>query len=77
MNSSPQDLIRFYCKRETMENFIKESKNSFHMDSMSSHNMTVNANRLQISVLAYNLFNWFKRWLCLTGSESSGQIRSI
>ena len=26
MDSSPEELIRFYCKRGQMENFIKESK---------------------------------------------------
>ena len=31
------------------------------MDAMSSHSMMVNANKLQISMLAYNLFNWFRR----------------
>lgn len=61
MESSPEDVIRFYCKRGMMENFIKESKSGFHMDAMSSSSMTVNANKLQISVLAYNLFNWFRR----------------
>jgi len=61
MESSPEDVIRFYCKRGTMENFIKESKSGFHMDGMSSSSMTVNANKLQISTLAYNLFNWFRR----------------
>jgi hypothetical protein len=47
-----------------MENFIKESKNEFGFATMSSHSMLVNANRLQICMLAYNLFNWFRR-LCL------------
>jgi uncharacterized protein YneR len=61
MESKPEDIIRFYCNRGTMENFIKESKSGFHMDAMSSHSMTVNSNKLQISVLAYNLFNWFRR----------------
>ena len=61
MDSSPEDIVRFYANRGTMENMIKEGKLGFHMDSMSSHNMVVNANKLQISVLAYNLFNWFKR----------------
>ena len=61
MDSSPEDIIRFYAKRGSMENMIKEGKLGFHMDSMSSHDMVVNANKLQISVLAYNLFNWFKR----------------
>ena len=61
MESIPEDVIRFYCKRGMMENFIKESKLGFHMDAMSSSSMMVNANKLQISVLAYNLFNWFRR----------------
>ncbi len=61
MESIPEDVIRFYCKRGMMENFIKESKLGFHMDEMSSSSMTVNANKLQISVLAYNLFNWLRR----------------
>lgn len=61
MNSSPEELIRFYCKRGTMENYIKESKSGFSMDSMSSHSMTINSNKLQFSMLAYNLFNWFRR----------------
>jgi hypothetical protein len=61
MENSLEDVIRFYCKRGIMENFIKESKSGFHMDSMSSSSMTVNANKLQIFILSYNLFNWFRR----------------
>ena len=61
MELPPESLIRFYCNRGRMENFIKESKHGFDFDTMSSPSMTVNANRLQLSVLAYNLFNWFRR----------------
>lgn len=61
MELQDEDIVRFYCNRGRMENFIKECKLGFHMDSMSSHSMTVNANRLQISMLAYNLFQWFRR----------------
>ena len=61
MDSSPEELIRFYCKRGTMENFIKEGKNGFDFTSVSSHSKIVNANRAQIHALAYNIFNWFKR----------------
>ena len=76
MNSSPEDLICFYCKRGLMETFIRESKHGFHMDAMSSHNMTVNANKLQISMLAYNLFNWFRR-LVLPRSFQKLQVDTI
>ena len=61
MDSSPEDLIRFYCKRGQMENFIKECKSGFDMSYASSSSMIVNANRVQIHALAYNLFNWFRR----------------
>ena len=44
-----------------MENFIKESKSGFDFSAVSSHQRVVNANRLQVHALAYNLFNWFRR----------------
>jgi len=62
MDSKPADIIRFYCKRGLMENFIKESKAGFDFASVSSHTRTVNANRLQLHALAYNIFNWFRRF---------------
>ena len=61
MESSPEYLIKFYCKRGLIENFIKESKTGFDFASVSSHTRIVNANRLQIHALAYNIFNWFRR----------------
>ncbi len=61
MDSSPEMLIRFYCKRGQMENFIKECKPGFDMEYVSSSSQIVNANRVQIHALAYNLFNWFRR----------------
>ena len=76
MDGSPEDLICFYCKRGLMETFIRESKHGFHMDFMNSHSMTVNANKLQISMLAYNLFNWFRR-LVLPRSFQKLQVDTI
>ena len=61
MDSSPEYLFKFYCKRGLMENFIKESKSGFDFASVSSHTRMVNANRLQVHALAYNIFNWFRR----------------
>lgn len=59
-----------------MENFIKESKNGFNFDSMNSPSKIVNANRLQISMVAYNIFNWFKR-LVLPKKMCNFQIDTI
>ena len=61
MDSSPEELIGFYCKRGQMENFIKECKSGFDMDYVSSSTLIVNANRVMIHALAYLLFNLFRR----------------
>ena len=61
MDSSPEDIVRFYSKRGKMENFIKECKSGFDLSYVSSSSKIVNANRMQIHALAYNLFNWFRR----------------
>jgi len=60
-NLEPYQVIMFYCGRGKMENYIKEGKNGFDFSSVSSSTMVVNANRLQLHGLAYNLFNWFRR----------------
>ena len=58
---APYQVLQFYCGRGKMENFIKEGKSGFDFCAVSSSSMVVNANRLQVHVLAYNLFNWFRR----------------
>ena len=54
-------VIDYYCNRGRMENFIGEGKDGFDFASVSSKSKTVNANRLQLHALAYNIFNWFRR----------------
>lgn len=76
MELSDENIIRFYCNRGTMENFIKECKLGFHMNSMSSHSMITNANKLQLCMLAYNLFHWFRR-LTLSPKLRKMQIDTI
>ncbi len=76
MDSAPEELILFYCKRGSMENFIKESKNGFDFAAVSSSSKIVNANRLQIHALAYNIFNWFKR-LALPAKMRKQQVDTI
>lgn len=76
MESSPEYLVKFYCKRGVMENYIKESKSGFDFASVSSHSMIVNANRLQVHALAYNIFNWFRR-LALSANMRKQRIDTI
>ena len=60
MDQPAKRLIKLYCKRGLMENYIKEFKNSFCM-SMSNRQMKINQNLFLICQIAYNLFNWMKR----------------
>ncbi len=76
MDSSPEYLIKFYYKRGLMENFIKESKSGFDFASVSSHARMVNANRLQVHALAYNIFNWFRR-LALPANMRKQRIDTV
>jgi len=76
MDLKPTEIIRFYCNRGKMENFIKESKSGFDMDTMSSRSMLINSNRMQISALVYNIFNWFRR-LVLPQSMRKFQIDTV
>lgn len=61
MDLEPEQIIRYYCNRGRMENFIKEGKLGFDFTAVSSSTEVVNANRLQIHALAYNIFNLFRR----------------
>lgn len=76
MDLSPEELIKYYRNRGTMENFIKESKSGFDFASTPSKDKIVNANHLLLHVLAYNLFNCFKR-LVLPESMKKMQIDTI
>ena len=76
MESSHEYLIKLYCKRGLMENFIKERKTGFDFASVSGHTRIVNANRLQIHALAYNIFNWFRR-LALSANMRKQRIDTV
>lgn len=73
---SPEDIVRAYQKRGTMENFIKEAKNGFGLDRMNSHSFQVNEAKMMLSLLAYNLTNWL-RTLCFPDNQKKMQIETI
>ncbi|MNO12398.1 Transposase DDE domain protein [compost metagenome] len=60
------DLWRFYNQRCCMENYIKEAKNGFSIDRIATSDFKANELDLLIKLLAYNLFERFKRDCCLT-----------
>lgn len=72
----PEDIIRMYCNRGRMENFIKEAKNGFACQKMSSTNFKANEVKLQISMLAYNFNNWFRR-LCFPENMQPSRMETV
>ena len=56
-----RSVARFYNKRGTAEQWIKEGKQATHWTRLSCHRFRANEVRLQLSVLAYNLGNLWRR----------------
>ena len=54
-------VVRFYNKRETAEQWIKEGKQAVKMTRLSCHRFRSNQVRLALSLLAYNLGNLWRR----------------
>lgn len=76
MEVSAKEVINFYCNRGTMENFIKEAKLDFGMDTLSHSSYMANANRIMLMVLAYNLNNLMRR-LCFTENEKPKRMQTL
>jgi hypothetical protein len=54
-------VVRFYNKRGTAEQWIKEGKQAVKMTRLSCHRFHANEVRLWLSVIAYNLGNLWRR----------------
>ena len=61
MRLPSRSVVRFYNKRGTAEQWIKEGKQATHWTRLSCHRFRANEVRLQLSVLAYNLGNLWRR----------------
>ena len=55
--------FRFYNNRATVETRIKEQKLGFNLDKLPVHNKEGNEVYILLVALAYNILNWFKRFL--------------
>jgi len=58
---APSRALRFYNKRGTAEQWIKEGKQAVKMTRLSCHRIRSNEVRLWLSVIAYNLGNLWRR----------------
>ncbi len=68
--------MRFYNKRGTAAQWIKEGKQAAHWTRLSCHRFRANEVRLQLSVLAYNLGNLWRR-LVLPKRVDSWSLTSL
>ncbi len=59
--TSSRVVVRFYNKRGTAEQRIKEGKQAVAMTRLSCHRFRANQVRLWLSVIAYNLGNLWRR----------------
>jgi hypothetical protein len=63
-------VVRFYNKRGTAEQWIKEGKQAVKMTRLSCHRFRSNQVRLALSLLAYNLGNLWRRLALPTEIEN-------
>jgi len=63
-------VVRFYNKRGTAEQWIKEGKQAVKMTRLSCHRFRSNEVRLALSLLAYNLGNLWRRLALPKGIEN-------
>ena len=62
MSRTPENVVRFYNKRGTCEQDIKEGKHALAWTRLSCSRFSSNQVRLALFVLAYNLGNFMRRF---------------
>ena len=70
------NVVRFYNKRGTAEQWIKEGKYALKWTRLSCHDFVDNQVRLQLFALAYNLGNFLRR-LALPKSVKTWSLRTL
>lgn len=61
LTGASRAVVRFYNKRGTAEQWIKEGKQAVKMTRLSCHRLQANEVRLWLSLIAYNLGNLWRR----------------
>jgi hypothetical protein len=70
LETDSRAVVRFYNKRGTAEQWIKEGKQAVKMTRLSCHRFRSNEVRLWLSVIAYNLGNLWRRLVLPKGIET-------
>ena len=61
LSGCASNVVNFYNRRGTAEQWIKEGKHAVRWTRLSCHSFDANQVRLQLHVLAYNLGNFLRR----------------
>ncbi|MBV8140396.1 MAG: transposase [Deltaproteobacteria bacterium] len=69
-------VVRFYNKRNTSEQWIKETKQAVALTRLSCHRFRANEVRLWLSLIAYNLGNLWRR-LVLPKRVATSSLTSL
>jgi hypothetical protein len=72
----PEGIWHFYKKRARVELDIRELKESFPLGKIPTNSFLANEVHFHLTLLAYDLVNWFKR-LCLTEKWHSVTLRTL
>jgi hypothetical protein len=70
------NVVKFYNKRGTAEQWIKEGKYALNWTRLSCHDFDDNQVRLQLFALAYNLGNFLRR-LALPKKVKDWSLRTL
>jgi len=70
------NVVKFYNKRGTAEQWIKEGKYALNWTRLSCHDFIDNQVRLQLFALAYNLGNFLRR-LALPKTVKQWSLRTL
>ena len=70
------NVVKFYNKRGTAKQWIKEGKYALNWTRLSCHDFVDNQVRLQLFALAYNLGNFLRR-LALPKSVKQWSLRTL
>lgn len=73
---APEGVWYFYKKRARVELDIRELKESFPLGKIPTNSFMANETHFHLTLLAYDLVNWFKR-LCLSEKWHSATLRTL
>jgi hypothetical protein len=72
----PAAVYRFYKGRANAELDFRELKESLPLGQIPTTSFTANAAHFELTLLAYDLVNWFRR-LCLEGSWKTARLKTL